>query len=113
MIDARTNARRWYASLLGVSGPVLVGGFVASALADRLVFAGWALAAAGLYTAALRWSWLRPSAVLRIGLPAAVVIVAVAAFVLLAQRHAEDLRIGWAAIQPLPAPSLDTGEPSP
>jgi hypothetical protein len=44
----------WYAGLLAGILPVLVLGFLYSALADRLEFVGWALLLAALYTVALR-----------------------------------------------------------
>lgn len=97
--------RGWYAWLLGGLLPLLVGGFVVSALADRLVFAGWALAAAAAYAAALRWSWgrvLRGAARPALGRAAPLAVLAVAAllFALLARRHWEDLSLGFAAMGP-------------
>jgi hypothetical protein len=44
----------WYAGLLAGILPVLLLGFLYSALADRLEFVGWALLLAALYTVALR-----------------------------------------------------------
>src|SRR5215471_7125874 len=54
----------WYWGLLGVITPVLVLGFVYSALANRLIFVGWGLAVAAVYTIVLRQGlalgWRRP-----------------------------------------------------
>lgn len=47
----------WYAALLAGLLPVLLLGFAASAVADRLSFAGWGLATGALYLALLRWGW--------------------------------------------------------
>jgi hypothetical protein len=54
----------WYGGLLGGILPILLLGFLYSALADRLVFVGWALALAAVYTIVLRqglaWGWRAP-----------------------------------------------------
>jgi hypothetical protein len=94
--------RGWYLALLGGLLPVLVGGFLASAVADRPVFAGWALAAAAAYSAALRGAWgsAWPPGV-RVAVPLAVIGAALAAFGLLAARYGEDLALGLAALRPV------------
>jgi hypothetical protein len=93
--------RGWYAALLGGLLPVLVGGFFASAVADRLAFVGWALLAAAAYAWVLRaaWgaSWPRAA---RVGAPLAVLAAALLTFAWLASRYGEDLALGWAALQP-------------
>jgi hypothetical protein len=53
--DERRELAAWYAAVVGGSLPVLVVGFLTSALANRLVFVGWAIAVAALYVALLRW----------------------------------------------------------
>jgi hypothetical protein len=110
--------RGWYAWLLGGLVPLLVGGFVVSALADRLVFAGWALAAAAAYAAALRWSWgrvLRGAAKPALGWAAPLAVLAVAAvlFALLARRHREDLTLGFAAMRPPLPVEMPAAGPAP
>lgn len=91
----------WYLPLLAGILPALLIGFAYSALADRLAFAGWALALAGLYTAALRsaidgqWSRSRRKVVL--GLLQA---LGWAAFAGLAWRYHEILDLGFRAVLP-------------
>ena len=97
----RGAPRGWYAALLGGALPVLVGGFLASAVADRLAFAGWALASALGYALVLRWAWGLPAAWARVGAPLASLALAVGAFSALAVRYGEDLELGFAALRPL------------
>jgi len=97
--------RRWRAALLLVAGPVLVGGFAASALANRWIFALWAVVVAAAATLALRrgfevWSG-RPGAVAHIADRVLVVLApATALFGLIVARHREVLDLGWRAVWP-------------
>jgi hypothetical protein len=98
-------AARWRAALLGTLTPVLLLGFGASALANRLVFAGWGLAAAAVLVPALRRSfelWLgRAGGGARIAAAAAFVLApALALFAWLADRHQEVLDLGARAVFP-------------
>lgn len=45
----------WYGALTAGLAPILVLGFLASALANRLIFAGWALGCAVVYAGTLRY----------------------------------------------------------
>ena len=90
---------RWYAPLLGGLLPILLLGFLASAVADRLVFVGWAFAFALLWTVLLRqgleagWEPRR-----RWGSLALLAAVGLAAFAGLAAVHREDLDLGVRAV---------------
>lgn len=92
----------WYGGLLGGLLPVLLLGFLASALADRLAFAGWGLAVAAVWTVALRhgmtagWPGRRLAGVL-----ALVLALGFAAFAALAVRHREILGLGFQAMLPV------------
>jgi hypothetical protein len=96
---------RWRAALLGTLTPLLLLGFGASALANRLVFAGWGLAAAAVLVPVLRRSfelWLgRAGGGARIAAAAAFVLgPALALFAWLADRHQEILDLGARAVFP-------------
>ncbi|MGH9363474.1 MAG: hypothetical protein ACRD2T_16310 [Thermoanaerobaculia bacterium] len=90
---------RWYAPLLGGLLPILLLGFLASALADRIVFAGWGIAFALLWTVVLREGldagWTRRR---RLGSLALLAVVALGAFAALAAEHGEDLDLGFRAV---------------
>lgn len=91
----------WYAALLAGTLPVLVVGFVGSALADRLVFAVWALAVASLYALVLRWGmgagWPR---VALAGRSLLVLAAGAAAHARLVARHQEELDLAFRAFLP-------------
>jgi len=97
--------KAWRTALLVLVTPVLVGGFTASALANRWIFALWALAAAVVCALALRrgmevW-WGRPAARARILVRVAAVLApAVALFAWLVARHQEILDLGLHAVWP-------------
>lgn len=97
--------RRWQLALLAVVGPVLVYGFAASALANRWLFALWAVVVAAAATVALRrgfevWSG-RPGAAAHITARVLVVLApGVALFGLIVARHQEVLDLGWRAVWP-------------
>jgi hypothetical protein len=90
---------RWYAALAAGLFPALVLGFAASALANRLVFLGWAAATAAGYALLLRLSW---ESWRRRGGPAvpALLWLAGAAVWLgaLVARHGESLDLGYRAL---------------
>jgi hypothetical protein len=94
-------ARRWYAPLAAGLLPLLVVGFAWSALADRLAFAGWALAAAAGYAILLRhgveagWTSGRRVAPLALWLA-----LAAGAFAALEREHQEILDLGFRAVLP-------------
>lgn len=91
----------WHLPLLAGLVPVLLIGFGASALANRLAFAGWALAAGAVYTAALRIGLDRgwdPAA--RAAALLAVLSLAFAAFAALVGRHREIFDLGFRAVAP-------------
>jgi hypothetical protein len=93
--------RGWYAALLGGLLPILLLGFFYSALADRLVFAGWALALASAWVLLLRhgfsagWSTAR-----RTGAMALLAAVGLGGFAALEAEHHEILDLGFRAVLP-------------
>ena len=91
----------WYAALLGGILPVLLLGFLYSALADRLEFAGWGLLLAALYTAALRQGmqagWPAPRLA---GALALLLAAGAAAFAWIERIHQEILDLGYRAVLP-------------
>ena len=89
-------ANRWSRSFLPVAAPILVVGFLASAVADRWIFAAWAWLAALSYGLALRWELPRQ----RVAVARWVAIVSLAGFAWLAVRHAPALELGVAAFLP-------------
>ncbi len=109
--------RLWRLMLLAVITPVLVGGFAVSALANRWIFAVWALASAVAAALALRrgfevW-WGRPGVPpTAVGGRIAVRVVAVLApaallFAWLVARHQEIFDLGLRAVWPgLYAPAV-------
>ena len=95
----------WYAALLGLVTPVLLLGFGASALANRLVFAGWGIAVAPTAALVLRrafeTAWGRPGARWRIAARmAALLAPALALFAWLEARDPESLDVGLRAVAP-------------
>jgi hypothetical protein len=91
----------WYLALLGGLLPVLLLGFLYSALADRLAFAGWALLLAACYTVALRQGMAAgwPAARLA-GAMALVLAAGTAALSHLESVHHEMLDLGFRAVLP-------------
>ena len=91
----------WYASLLAGLLPILLLGFLYSALADRLVFVGWALALAAAWVLLLRhgfqagWSTSR-----RTGAMALLAALGLAGFAALEAEHHEILDLGFRAVLP-------------
>jgi hypothetical protein len=91
--------RGWRAAVAAGVFPPLVLGFLASALANRLAFAGWGLVAAIGHLALLRAAWSRGwSASARAALALAWAAVAVASFASLVTRHGEVFDLGYRAV---------------
>jgi hypothetical protein len=103
-------SRGWYASLLAGTVPLFALGMVASALADRLVFAGWATVAGTGYALLLRAAWVRGwSAAARTALVLAWAALALLTFATLVARHGEVLDLGYRAVLwPIYSPALAT-----
>jgi hypothetical protein len=91
--------RGWRLALAaGVYPPMLLG-FAASALANRLAFAGWGLVAGIGHAALLRAAWQRGwSAAARAALTLAWAGLAMLSFAGLVQRHQEILDLGYRAV---------------
>ena len=100
--------RGWYLSLLAGTLPPLALGMVASALADRLIFADWAVVAGAGHALLLRAAWVRGwSAAARAALVLAWAALALLAFATLVGRQQEVLDLGYRAmLWPLYAPAL-------
>jgi hypothetical protein len=93
--------RSWYAGLLAGLLPIFLLGFLYSALADRLAFAGWALALAAAWVLLLRhtftagWSPAR-----RTGAMALLGALGLGGFAALEAEHHEILDLGFRAVLP-------------
>jgi hypothetical protein len=91
----------WYGGIFGGLLPILLLGFLYSAIADRTVFALWALVAGAFWVAALRqgltagWGRFRLLAAL-----ALVLAAGLAAFAGLEWEHHEILDLGFRAVFP-------------
>ncbi|HEX2224941.1 MAG TPA: hypothetical protein VHN15_12120 [Thermoanaerobaculia bacterium] len=101
MSERRGLVLRWYVPLLAGLVPVLLLGFLYSALADRLAFVYWALAVAVVWTVLLRHvvaaGWSGPG---RAGALALLLALAFAAFAALEKSHGEILDLGFRAALP-------------
>jgi hypothetical protein len=91
----------WYAALLAGVLPVLIVGFLASALANRVVFVGWGVVLALAWTLLLRFgmergwgAWLLTARLLL------VLGVGAAWLSRLVGRHHEELDLGFRAVFP-------------
>jgi hypothetical protein len=99
--DGLVSARVWYGGLLAGLLPILLLGFVYSALADRTVFVLWALVAGALWVVLLRQG-------LAVGWPAgrragSLLLLLAAAFAVFAgleSAHGEILDLGFRAVFP-------------
>jgi hypothetical protein len=95
------SLRSWYIGLLAGLLPILLLGFFYSALADRLAFAGWALALGSAWVLLLRhgfsagWSTER-----RTGAMALLAAVGLGGFAALEAEHHEILDLGFRAVLP-------------
>lgn len=91
----------WYGGLLGGLLPILLLGFIYSAVADRTAFALWALVVGTLWVVALHRglaAGLRRPRLLAV--LAAVLGAGLAAFAWLESRHQEILDLGFRAVFP-------------
>lgn len=100
-MSAPPSSRAWYAGVFGGLLPILLLGFLASAIADRTVFALWALVVGACWTLVLRrgiaagWGRARLAAVLALLLAAGLGELAV-----LEWQHHEILDLGFRAVFP-------------
>jgi len=91
----------WYGGIFGGLLPILLLGFLYSAIADRTIFALWALVAGAFWVAALRqglaagWGRFRLLAAL-----ALVLAVGLAVFAGLEWEHQDILDLGFRAVFP-------------
>jgi hypothetical protein len=91
--------RGWYVAVTAGSLPLLVLGMAASALADRLDFAGWAIVAGAGHALLLRAAWQRGwSALARTALTLGWAALALISFATLVARHQEILDLGYRAV---------------
>ena len=99
LVEWAPAPRGWYVSLLAGTLPPFLLGMAASALADRLAFAGWALVAGFGAALLLRAAWNRGwSAAGRAALVLGWAAVALLAFATLVERHREILDLGYRAL---------------
>lgn len=88
-------------SILAGTLPLLVLGFAASAVGNRLVFVAWGVACAAVYAGVVRYGlragWRRRALAVA---ALAVLAAAAASFVLLVARHREALVLGLHALMP-------------
>lgn len=102
MSAGRSAALAWYGGVFGGLLPILLLGFLYSAIADRTVFALWALVTGIVWVALLRqglaagWGRLRLLASLALALAAGLGV-----FALLESRHHEILDLGFRAVFPV------------
>lgn len=101
MSPARPPALAWYGGVFGGLLPILLLGFLYSALADRTVFALWALVAGACWVVVLRqglslgWGRFRRLAALALVLAAGLGV-----FAILEWQHHEILDLGFRAVFP-------------
>lgn len=101
MSDDRSLALPWYSGLLGGLLPILLLGFIYSAVADRTVFALWALIVGTVWVIVLHRglaAGLRRPRLL--AFLAAVLAAGLAVFAWLESRHHEILDLGFRAVFP-------------
>lgn len=93
--------RSWYASLLGGLLPILLLGFLYSAIADRLMFVYWALGLGTLWVILLRHGFTAGWPGVRLtGVMALLGAVGLAGFAAIEARHHEILDLGFRAVAP-------------
>lgn len=91
----------WYGGVFGGLLPILLLGFIYSAVADRTVFALWALVAGICWVAVLRQGLSRDWRRLRLlALLALVLAAGLAVFAVLEWQHQEILDLGFRAVFP-------------
>lgn len=93
--------RSWYAGLLGGLLPILLLGFLYSAIADRLLFVYWALGLGTLWVILLRHGFAAGWPGARIaGVMALLGALGLAGFAVIERRHHEILDLGFRAVLP-------------
>jgi hypothetical protein len=101
MSEDRSLARAWYGGVLGGLLPVLLLGFLYSALADRTVFVLWALVTGACWVVLLHralsagWGRFR-----LLGALALLLAAGLAVFAWLESKHHEILDLGFRAVFP-------------
>lgn len=95
------SVRHWYAGLLGGLLPILLLGFLYSAIADRLLFVYWALGLGALWVIVLHHGFAAgwPGARLA-GVMAFLGAAGLAGFAAIEARHHEILDLGFRAVLP-------------
>lgn len=95
------SVRHWYIGLLGGLLPILLLGFLYSAIADRLLFVYWALGLGTLWVILLRHGFAAgwPGARLT-GVMALLGALGLAGFAAIEARHHEILDLGFRAVLP-------------
>lgn len=93
--------RSWYFGLLGGLLPILLLGFLYSAIADRLLFVYWALLLATLWVVLLRHGFAAGWPGTRLaGAMALLGALGLAGFAAIEARHHEILDLGFRAVLP-------------
>jgi hypothetical protein len=93
--------RAWYGGLLGGLLPILLLGFLYSAIADRLLFVYWALALGTLWVVLLRHGFVAGWRGTRLaGALALLGALGLAGFAAIEARHHEILDLGFRAVLP-------------
>ena len=93
--------RSWYAGLLGGLLPILLLGFLYSAIADRLLFVYWALGLGALWVILLRHGFAAGWPGTRLaGVMALLGALGLAGFAAIERRHHEILDLGFRAVLP-------------
>lgn len=101
MSAERSLLRRWQAGLLSGLLPILLLGFLYSAIADRLLFVYWAVGLAAVWVLLLRhgfaagWSGPRLTGVMTL-----LGALGLAGFAAIVARHHEILDLGFRAVLP-------------
>jgi hypothetical protein len=97
----RSSGPAWYGGVFGGLLPILLLGFIYSAVADRTVFALWALVAGICWVVVLRQGLIRGWRRLRLPAALALVLAAgLAVFAVLEWQHHEILDLGFRAVFP-------------
>ncbi len=98
---SRRTLVTWYAALVAGALPALLIGFLASALANKIAFAGWGLGLAVVHALVLRWGLQSRWSGWVLGGRLLLLFAAGAAIWLrLAMRHGEELDLGFRAVAP-------------
>jgi hypothetical protein len=101
MSEDRALARAWYGGVLGGLLPVLLLGFLYSALADRTVFALWALVTGTCWVVLLHRALSAGMSRFRLlGALALLLAAGLAVFAALESKHHEILDLGFRAVFP-------------